>query len=156
MESLELLEEWRRAAQLALLCPCGKHVQLKRLGCCRSCYDRHQHSLRFFGGLRERVVRRDRFCCQGCGVRSRLVVHHRTKDNEDEALITLCIRCHVRVHRWRYLHHWVPGALMKLWSELHADAPVQLQFQLTPVIRIANDWSSMTEGKSLPGPEASR
>jgi hypothetical protein len=156
MESLELLEEWRRAGQLALLCPCGKHVQLKRLGCCRACYDRRQHSLRFFGGRRERVVRRDRFCCQGCGVRSRLVVHHRSKDNEDDALITLCIRCHVRVDRWRCLYHWMPGALMKPWSELHADASIQLQFQLTPVIRISADFSTRAEGKSTSGPESSR
>ena len=151
MESLELLEEWRRAGQLALLCPCGKHVQLKRLGCCRTCYDRRQHSLRFFGGRRERVVRRDRFCCQGCGVRSRLVVHHRSKDNEDEALITLCIRCHVRVHRWRCLHHWVPGILMKLWSELHTEAPVQLQLQLTPVTRISHECSTTTRTEATRG-----
>ena len=36
----ELLEDWRTVGQLALLCQCGKAVELKRLGCCRSCYDR--------------------------------------------------------------------------------------------------------------------
>jgi hypothetical protein len=95
---------------------------------------------------------RDRFCCQGCGVRSRLVVHHRTEANEDEALITLCIRCHVRVHRWRCLHHWMPGVLLKLWSELHADVPVQLQFQFAPVVRFSHDcsarlWAEATQGQ---------
>jgi hypothetical protein len=45
---------------------------------------------------------------------------------------------------------------MKLWSELHADAPVQLQFQLSPATRISQDYSMMTKGKNLPGPEASR
>jgi len=151
MESLELLEEWRRAGQLPLLCPCGKPVQLKRLGCCRACYARRQHSLRFFGGLRERVVRRDRFCCQGCGVKSRLVVHHRSQDNHDDALITLCIRCHVRIHRWRCLHHWAPGVLMKLWSELHRDAPVQLQLQFIPVIPIPHDCGTMSRSRSHSG-----
>jgi hypothetical protein len=38
----------------------GKPVELKTLGCCRSYYDRHYRSLRFFGGLRERVLARDR------------------------------------------------------------------------------------------------
>jgi hypothetical protein len=57
----ELLKEARAGGQLALLYGCGKAVELKRLGCCRSCYDRRQHSLRFFGGLRERVIRRDGF-----------------------------------------------------------------------------------------------
>ena len=42
---------------------------------------------------------------------------------------------------------------MKLWSELHADAPVQLQFQLSPVIRIAHDCSTMTKGRGHLGPD---
>ena len=65
--------------QLSFLCPCGKRIALKALGCCRSCYDRRHHSLRFFGGLRERVLERDRFRCRGCGKRSALVVHHRDR-----------------------------------------------------------------------------
>ena len=63
----EPLEDWRTLGQLALLCQCGRTVELKRFGCCRSCYDRRQHSLRFFGGLRERVIRRDGFRCRACG-----------------------------------------------------------------------------------------
>ena len=46
--------EGRQPVQLSFLCPCGKRIALKALGCCRSCYDRRHHSLRFFGGLRER------------------------------------------------------------------------------------------------------
>jgi hypothetical protein len=127
---LELLEDWRTVGQLALLCQCGKAVELKRFGCCRSCYDRRQHSLRFFGGLRERVVRRDGFRCRACGANSRLLVHHRATDNEEHTLITLCIRCHVRVHRWRWFRHKVSSTLVQLWSELHAGAPLQLQLPL--------------------------
>jgi hypothetical protein len=124
---LELLEEIRTAGQLALLCQCGKAVELKRLGCCRSCYDRRQHSLRFFGGLRERVVRRDGFRCRACGASLRLLVHHRAIDSEERSLITLCIRCHIRVHRWRWFRHRVSAMLVQLWMELHIGAPLQLQ-----------------------------
>ena len=44
---------------MSFLRSCGKKtIELKTLGCCRSCYDRRHHSLRFFGGLRERVMER--------------------------------------------------------------------------------------------------
>ena len=113
--------------QLSFLCPCGKRIALKALGCCRSCYDRRHHSLRFFGGLRERVLERDRFRCRGCGKRSALVVHHRDRRNRANLLVTLCIRCHIRIHHssgWRY---WFSAMLVRLWRELHPNAPMQLQ-----------------------------
>jgi hypothetical protein len=113
--------------QLSFLCPCGKRIALKALGCCRSCYDRRHHSLRFFGGLREQVLERDRFCCRGCGKRSALVVHHRDRHNRANSLVTLCIRCHIRIHHssgWRY---WFSKMLVRLWRELHPNEPVQLQ-----------------------------
>src|SRR5215831_16633997 len=113
--------------QLSFLCPCGKRIALKALGCCRSCYDRRHHSLRFFGGLRERVLERDRFRCRGCGKRSALVVHHRSRHNRANLLVTLCVRCHIRIHRssgWRY---WFSEMLVRLWRELHPNAPMQLQ-----------------------------
>src|SRR5262249_37394332 len=78
------------AVQLSFLCPCGSRIALKTFGCCRSCYDRRHHSLRFFGGLRERVLVRDRFRCRGCGKRSALVVHHRDQRNRTNVLVTLC------------------------------------------------------------------
>jgi hypothetical protein len=133
----ELLEESRAAGQLALLCQCGKAVELKRFGCCRSCYDRRQHSLRFFGGLRERVLKRDGFRCRACGTGSPLLVHHRATDSEERSLITLCIRCHIRVHRWRWFRHLVPSTLVQLWTELHAGAPLQLQLPLRTASEIA-------------------
>jgi len=76
---MDSMERRGQGAQLSFLCPCGKRIALKTLGCCRSCYDRRHHSLRFFGGLRERVLERDRFRCRGCGKRSALVVHHRDR-----------------------------------------------------------------------------
>ena len=126
----EALEEARAAGQLALLCGCGKAVELKRLGCCRSCYDRRQHSLRFFSGLRERVIRRDGFRCRACGAGLRLLVHHRARDSDERTLITLCMRCHMRVHRWRWFRHRVSSTLARLWTELHGGAPLQLQLPL--------------------------
>ena len=112
---------------MSFLCPCGKRIALKALGCCRSCYDRRRHSLRFFGGLRERVLERDHFRCRGCGKRTALVVHHRDLCNRAELLVTLCIRCHIRTHHssgWRY---WFSEMLVRLWRELHPNDPVQLQ-----------------------------
>jgi len=98
----------RAGGQLSFLCACGKKsIELKTLGCCRVCYDRQYHSLRFFGGIRERVLERDRYRCRACGTRSRLVVHHRDGRNEPDLLITLCIRCHTRIHRSSGFRHWL-------------------------------------------------
>jgi hypothetical protein len=125
-EALSLLRE-ARTDQLDLLCACGRRpVELKVLGCCRLCYQRHYHSLRWFGGLRELILKRDRFRCRVCGVGRRLVVHHRDERNAKPLLLTLCIRCHVRLHRSRRLRYWVPEALLGLWRELHPDAALQL------------------------------
>ena len=119
------------AAQLNLLCACGRRpVELKVLGCCALCYYRHYHSLRWFGGLREVVLKRDRFSCRACGARRRLVVHHRDERNAKASLITLCIRCHVRLHRSRRLRYWVPEVLLGLWHELHPGGSLQLQLPL--------------------------
>ena len=117
----------REGMQLSFLCPCGKQIVLKALGCCRSCYDRRHHSVRFFGGLRERVLKRDRFRCRGCGRRSALVVHHRDQSNCVKLLVTLCIRCHIRIHRSSSLRYWFSEMLVRLWRELHPSDPLQLQ-----------------------------
>jgi hypothetical protein len=50
-----------QSAQLGLLCTCGRRpVQLKARGCCRLCYYRRYHLVRWFGGLRELILKRDR------------------------------------------------------------------------------------------------
>jgi len=127
------------AAQLDLLCACGRRpVELKGLGCCSLCYYRQYHSWRWFGGLREVVLKRDRFSCRACGARRRLVVHHRDGRNAKALLITLCIRCHVRLHRSRRFRYWVPELLLGLWKELHPAGPVQLQLPLV----VTNDTAT--------------
>jgi 5-methylcytosine-specific restriction endonuclease McrA len=53
--------------------------------------------------LRQQVLRRDGWRCQGCGTRSNLEVHHqefRSQGGEDSNanLITLCVACHQLLH----------------------------------------------------------
>ena len=78
----------------------GKKVKQK--------YDKqHQDDLRFDGN-REKVLKRDNYQCQGCGIKEKLVVHHidrksvrncSTKaNNKLSNLITLCNRCHMKKH----------------------------------------------------------
>jgi hypothetical protein len=137
-----------RAVQLELLCACGRRpVELKLLGCCRLCYQRRYHSLRWFGGLRELILERDRFKCRVCGMSRRLVVHHRDERNAKPWLITLCIRCHVRLHRSHRLRYWVPEALLGLWLEQHSSAPLQLQLPFAPTSSTAEKQLSLREAK---------
>jgi hypothetical protein len=129
--------------QLQLLCNCGRRrIELMRLSCCRLCYQRHYHSLRWFGGLRELILQRDRRRCRACGETKRLVVHHRTGDNAKQVLITLCVRCHVSVHRTRSLRRWLPEALLELWRELHPHEVVQMQLPLAVRKAAAADLSA--------------
>jgi hypothetical protein len=95
--------------------------------------------LRFFGGLREAVLRRDRFRCRVCGSGAPLLVHHRDGLNERRLLIILCISCHVRLHRYRGLSRWIPKALLELWSEIHPGQPLQLQLPFAISARAADE-----------------
>jgi hypothetical protein len=122
------------SGQLFFLCTCGeKAIELKTLGCRRSCYDRQYRSLRLFGGLRNRVLKRDGFRCRVCSARSRLLVHHRDKLDEEELLLTLCVGCHMGVHHSYRLRHWLPAMLLRLWREWHKGEPAQLQLSLESV-----------------------
>jgi hypothetical protein len=48
-------------------------------------------------------------------------------------LITLCIRCHIRIHRSSGLKYWFSEILVRLWRELHPNAPIQLQLSFQNV-----------------------
>jgi hypothetical protein len=76
----------------------------------------------FSGGLRERLLERNRFRCRGCGKRSALVVHHRDRCNRADLLVTLCIRCHLRIHHSSGLRYWFyinAGKIMgRTWSAI--------------------------------------
>jgi len=73
-------------------------------------------------GQREAILRRDHFQCRVCGCpeERQLLVHHRDgASNDPSTLITLCRKCHVRIHRtfrpgWGFL---VQSLLRRLWRE---------------------------------------
>jgi 5-methylcytosine-specific restriction endonuclease McrA len=56
--------------------------------------------------LRKQVLRRDGWRCQVCGSRQNLQVHHKRfrsqqGSDDDLNLITLCARCHEKLHLLR-------------------------------------------------------
>jgi hypothetical protein len=115
--------------QTALLCGCGQEAL--RGGLCARCERRERLSRENFSGLRTAVLIRDGCACRCCGESNleTLLVHHR-KPGVDEMrwLLTLCRRCHNRVH-----HTWRPAwwfltwdLLRKLWLEANRDIAVQL------------------------------
>jgi hypothetical protein len=144
---MDSMERRGGRVQLSFLCPCGQRIAMKTLVCCRPCYDRRHHSLRFFGGLRERVLERDGFRCRGCGKRSALVVHHRDRCNRADVLVTLCIRCHVRIHHSLGLRYWFSEMLARLWRELHPNHPVQLQLNLRNALKKDNSEAVLEEAR---------
>lgn len=122
----------RRHEATGLVVPGLRPPALVARGWCRRCYDRQRHSVRFFGGYREQVLTRDR-CCQVCGAGQRLVVHHRRPGTDRPGLqITLCVRCHVRLHRRRQLPGHYGELFFRLWREQHRGRPAQLRLPLTP------------------------
>jgi len=56
-----------------------------------------------YEGVRQQVLRRDGWRCQSCGSMSNLEIHHKefrshSGHDTEENLITLCSKCHARVH----------------------------------------------------------
>jgi hypothetical protein len=93
----------------------------------RRCYDRRRHSERHLGGPREHALRRDGGC-QLCLAQTRLAVRHRRPGCNRPALrITLCLGCHVRVHRRRQLPGFYSDLFFGLWREAHPATPAQLR-----------------------------
>ena len=82
---------------------------------------------------------------------SRLVVHHRDGRNVKPFLVTLCIRCRVRLHHSLRLRRWVPEALLGPWRELHPGAPLQLQL---PFVMTLASVSGVREEARYGKPEA--
>jgi 5-methylcytosine-specific restriction endonuclease McrA len=59
--------------------------------------------LKSYERLRQQVLRRDGWRCQGCGSSSNLEIHHKelrshSGDDSEENLITLCAGCHSLAH----------------------------------------------------------
>lgn len=113
--------------QRSLFCRCGA-----ALGCraraCRRCRQQALDSRRRFGGWRDAVLARDRGCCTGCGDRPlHPHVHHRRPGvHRPHWLVTVCPRCHARIHKLAALSRPLPARLAGLWLEQHPGAPFQL------------------------------
>lgn len=117
--------------QESLWCGCG--APLYRRGLCRRCLRRERLSRECFGGLRDRILSRDERQCQCCGEleERELLVHHRRPGlNHARLLVTLCRRCHTRIHRtWRPRYGFA-GLLRALWREQHKGWPEQRELSL--------------------------
>jgi len=60
--------------------------------------------LKSYERLRQQVLRRDGWRCQGCGSSSNLEIHHQkfrsqAGDDSEENLITVCAGCHSLAHQ---------------------------------------------------------
>jgi hypothetical protein len=113
---------------------CGSAALVAR-GYCRACYDRCRHSDTCFAGHRDAVLTRDG-CCQTCLAEARvvaqaLIVHHRRPGvNRPGVHITLCRRCHQRIHRRQQLPGFYSDLFFRLWREVHPGTPAQLRLPL--------------------------
>ena len=113
-------------AQRGLFCVCG-HAFPVVAGLCRRCYSADWRSRSYYGGFRDQVLARDG-CCQICGGKSGLCVHHRRpSNNDDHLLIAVCRACHARLYRRHQLPGWAPPVLVALWEEQHPGWALQLQ-----------------------------
>lgn len=111
--------------QRSMCCPCGRD-RVVALGLCATCYTLRRQDEEYFGGHREEVLARDGYRCAvpGCSTLKRgkrsIAVHHRMPGNNDPKLmIALCLACHAKVTRTRYLRSEWPPLLRVLWREQH-------------------------------------
>jgi hypothetical protein len=128
-----------------LLCGCG--APALAFGPCVGCRRRVRLSRERFSGVREAVLIRDEYQCRGCGelVPALLLVHHvRPRARSAIWMVTLCRRCHPRVHHTKRLSFGFPPVLADLWRRLYPAQPIQLDLPLlaagappaAPVIQI--------------------
>ena len=121
----------KAGTQRVMHCPCGQPKVLAR-GLCAVCYTLKRQDEAYFGGHREKVLKRDDYRCRvpGCttikrGKRS-VAVHHREPGNSDPAkMVTLCLPCHAKVSRTLYLENDWPEFLRVLWREQHPQGHEQ-------------------------------
>ncbi|MDQ2842795.1 MAG: HNH endonuclease [Acidobacteriota bacterium] len=129
------MKKIRAAIQRSLHCRCGRGKVLA-LGMCATCYTLKQQDEEYFGGLREQVLKRDGYCCRGCGASGRgkrsIVVHHRVPGiSRLHLMISLCPACHAIVSRTRVVRRRMPALLLELWREQHPDGHEQTSLSLT-------------------------
>jgi hypothetical protein len=113
----------KTGVQRALHCRCGRE-KILALGLCATCYTLKRQDDEYFGGLRERVLERDGYCCRVCGASGRrkrsIVVHHRVPGKSElHLMISLCPGCHAKVGRTKVVLSQMPPLLLELWREQH-------------------------------------
>lgn len=100
---------------------CNKNevVRFTKLGICNSCYVanyRKAHPEKYnyrYSGNKHKALKRDNYICQHCGDTKKLLIHHidgngkskngkllkvEEQNNKLDNLITLCYKCHTRLH----------------------------------------------------------
>jgi hypothetical protein len=50
-----------------------------------------------------------------------LVVHHRDRHNRANLLVTLCIRCHIRIHHSSGLKYWFSETLVRFVARVASE-----------------------------------
>ena len=74
----------REPKQHAMHCRCVK-AKILANGMCPVCYTLKRQDEEYFGGLREKVLERDQYCCRVCDASGRdkrsIIVHHRVSGN---------------------------------------------------------------------------
>jgi hypothetical protein len=124
--------------QESLLCGCG--ASAVRGGFCAKCERRQRLSDEYFGGLREQALRRDGYRCQVCGEMdpALILVHHRRPGVDLLVfLLTMCRRCHVRIHMTRRPSFVFATFefLASLWREVNPTVPEQRLLALAAEVR---------------------
>jgi hypothetical protein len=118
----------KKGIQRAMLCRCG-NAKILALGLCATCYTLKRQDEEYYGGLREAVLDRDERRCRACPnlERHKMAVHHRVPGvSKLELMITLCLACHAKVTRTRFLDGDWPELLRVLWREQHPEGKEQL------------------------------
>ncbi len=105
-------------------------------GFCQPCYARRRRSRVYFAGMRDQVLARDGYRCQGCGAGNQRPVHHRRPGvHETRWLVTICPACHAVIHKLQSHRRWLPVSLLELWREQHPAVPLQLQLSIHEDVR---------------------
>lgn len=110
----------KTSTQGVLHCRCGRN-EILAIGLCATCYTLRRQDEEYFGGLREAVLERDQYHCRVCDAPGRnkrsIIVHHRVPGRSVlHLMISLCLRCHPKVHCTMAALSAMPLVLLKPWG----------------------------------------
>lgn len=149
-----------KPAQGAMHCRCG-NAKIIAHGLCWTCYSLKRQDEAYFGGLREKVLERDGYCCRVCAelpevdrlcVGQPPSVHHRVPGvSKLYLMITLCAAHHAQVERLQMVAKIMSPLLLILWREQHPNGQEQtmLNFKANPAL--SEPVSLFKEGESSSG-----